>query len=392
MYIQTHPDIVTTSYAAEVMPVPLRCYLTTYVNLCWVFGQLIATGVLRGLLSSQTSWGYRIPFALQWMWPIPLIVGCLMAPESPWWCVRRGKISQAKHNLKRLTSLGRNPDFNVDHTIDMMIHTNEVEKEISSGTHYWDCFKRVDLRRTEITCFVWAIQNLCGSSFMVRVCLAGAPRSLFHCVKAHRLWQNFSTYFYKQAGLSDEYSFDMSIVQYALGACGTVGSWFLMARAGRRTLYVYGLIGLVILLLIIGILGTVHTSSSVSWAIGSMLLVYTFICEFSWQGITSESLLEDTYHAITLLYLRRFDRRPGLLLARGRDLIHAPAPQDHRPSAKLLQLLGHHQQHLDAVHAQPNGMELGGQDGLLVGRLVHTLSDLELLSSTGAQGPDLRRA
>lgn len=33
---------VTTTYASEICPVVLRPYLTTYVNLCWVFGQLIA--------------------------------------------------------------------------------------------------------------------------------------------------------------------------------------------------------------------------------------------------------------------------------------------------------------------------------------------------------------
>ena len=32
---------VTTTYASEVCPVVLRPYLTTYVNLCWVMGQLI---------------------------------------------------------------------------------------------------------------------------------------------------------------------------------------------------------------------------------------------------------------------------------------------------------------------------------------------------------------
>jgi SP family general alpha glucoside:H+ symporter-like MFS transporter len=34
---------VTTTYASEVCPVVLRPYLTTYVNLCWVMGQLIAS-------------------------------------------------------------------------------------------------------------------------------------------------------------------------------------------------------------------------------------------------------------------------------------------------------------------------------------------------------------
>lgn len=34
---------LTTTYASEVCPVVLRPYLTTYVNLCWVLGQLIAS-------------------------------------------------------------------------------------------------------------------------------------------------------------------------------------------------------------------------------------------------------------------------------------------------------------------------------------------------------------
>lgn len=47
---------LTTAYASEVAPVPLRPYLTTYVNLCWVIGQLIASGVLRGVLSLEGQW------------------------------------------------------------------------------------------------------------------------------------------------------------------------------------------------------------------------------------------------------------------------------------------------------------------------------------------------
>lgn len=45
---------MTTAYASEVAPVALRAYLTTYVNLCWVMGQLIASGVLRSLLDRAT--------------------------------------------------------------------------------------------------------------------------------------------------------------------------------------------------------------------------------------------------------------------------------------------------------------------------------------------------
>jgi hypothetical protein len=51
---------MTVSYAAEVMPVRLRQYLTTYVNLCWVIGQIISSGVNRALVGNDTEWAYKV--------------------------------------------------------------------------------------------------------------------------------------------------------------------------------------------------------------------------------------------------------------------------------------------------------------------------------------------
>ena len=72
-----------------------------------------------------------------------------------------GRMDEARHALLRLTTRG-DSTFNVDSTIAMMSHTNELEKQISSGTSYLDCFKGVDLRRTEVACIVWLVQTLCG--------------------------------------------------------------------------------------------------------------------------------------------------------------------------------------------------------------------------------------
>jgi SP family general alpha glucoside:H+ symporter-like MFS transporter len=74
----------TTTYAAEVTPIVLRVYLTSYVNLCWIMGQFISAGVVRALVSQKTQWSFRIPFAIQWVWPVPIIIGVVCAPESPW--------------------------------------------------------------------------------------------------------------------------------------------------------------------------------------------------------------------------------------------------------------------------------------------------------------------
>lgn len=64
---------MTVTYAAEVMPINIRPFLTTYVNMCWVIGQIICSGVNRALIDNTTQWAYRIPFAIQWIWPIPIV-------------------------------------------------------------------------------------------------------------------------------------------------------------------------------------------------------------------------------------------------------------------------------------------------------------------------------
>lgn len=105
---------LTITYASEVCPVALRNYLTCYVNFCWGLGQLIGIGVIKSMLTREDEWAYRIPYGLQWMWPVPLFLGVLFAPESPWWLVRKGRIEDAKKSLLRLTSLNRETDFNAD--------------------------------------------------------------------------------------------------------------------------------------------------------------------------------------------------------------------------------------------------------------------------------------
>ena len=94
------------------------------------------------------------------------MVGVFLAPESPWWHVRRGDKVGAKAALLRLTSPEKDPNFNADETIAMIEHTNEMEKNMSEGTRWTDLFKGTDLRRTEIVCFTWIAQTICGTNIM----------------------------------------------------------------------------------------------------------------------------------------------------------------------------------------------------------------------------------
>ena len=81
-------------------------------------------------------------------------------PESPWWLVRAGRHEEAERMLKRLTVGEQNS--NTRQTIAMMVHTNEIEKEVEAGTSFLDCFKGTNRRRTEIACVAFAGQVLSG--------------------------------------------------------------------------------------------------------------------------------------------------------------------------------------------------------------------------------------
>lgn len=138
----------------------LRGYLTIYVNLCWAVGQLIAAGVLRGFNDVAGQWAYRIPFAIQWVFPPFLAVAIFFAPESPWWLVRKGRLQDAQLALQRLSASGDTVQSR--NKMALILHTTAIENETGAGTSYLDCFRGVDLRRTEIACMVFAAQVWCG--------------------------------------------------------------------------------------------------------------------------------------------------------------------------------------------------------------------------------------
>jgi SP family general alpha glucoside:H+ symporter-like MFS transporter len=78
------------------------------------------------------------------MWPVPLLIGVLLAPESPWWLVRKGRIQDAKKSLLRLTSLNRETSFDADETIAMMVHTTALEEKVCF--YLWLCISCSDFR------------------------------------------------------------------------------------------------------------------------------------------------------------------------------------------------------------------------------------------------------
>ncbi|KAF3931573.1 hypothetical protein ABW19_dt0209003 [Dactylella cylindrospora] len=237
------------AYAAEVAPLALRGYLTAYVNLCWCIGQFISAGVLKGLVDIPNQWSYRIPFAIQWVWPIPLAIFAYMAPESPWFLVRVGKLEEAKKSLMRLSEPEHDIDYNAH--IAMMVHTNQLEKEERSGVTYYDAFRGTNRRRTEIACMAFMSQITNGGA----LCYSG-------------------TFFFQQTGIDASTSYAIGLGGTGIAFVGTIISWFYLSKWGRRTIWLSGFTFLVLILLTIGILACVPQTKPIAWAQSLLCIVW----------------------------------------------------------------------------------------------------------------------
>lgn len=143
---------------------------------------MISTGVLRGLLNSGIHNSYRVAFAVQWAWLLPMFAIVWYAPESPMWCVKTGRSDRARAALRRLGSENESED-QVENRLALIEYTDSLEKHQAASTSYLECFKGDNLRRTEIACMVYSCINLDGYD------IAGS-----------------TSYFFQRAGLSVSFS------------------------------------------------------------------------------------------------------------------------------------------------------------------------------------------
>lgn len=174
-----------------------------------MIGQLLANIVTDITQSYSSHWAYSGPFASQWLWCLIIFIGYYWAPESPWWLVRHGRDADAEEALRRLTST--NGGIDIKQTLATIKETDRLEQELEAGSRYADCFRKINLHRTEISIGVYSIQVISGVYLITYV-----------------------TYFFELAGLADSKAFDMGVGFLVVGFCSTIMSWYLMTRFGRR--------------------------------------------------------------------------------------------------------------------------------------------------------------
>ncbi|KAJ4985962.1 sugar porter family MFS transporter [Stagonosporopsis vannaccii] len=238
------------AYCSEITPIQLRAPATQMLQMFWAIGAIIVGGVTYYYNPLDSETAFRVPIALQWMFPTPLAILLFLAPESPWWLVRKGRLQEAEKSVMRL---GRKSTVNASEAVAMMRRTVDLEKTIKEP-NLIELWKGTDRYRTLIVCGVYAAQNLTGN-----------------------LIANQAVYFFKQAGMGTNMAFALGLITSGLQWLFVMFSWILTSYLGRRTIYVWGSLINVGFLVALGIAGSVGASTAASLAQASLGLIVSVL-------------------------------------------------------------------------------------------------------------------
>ncbi|KZZ88060.1 maltose permease [Moelleriella libera RCEF 2490] len=256
------------AYASEIVPLALRGACTATLQMSWSIGGIIVAGATYAYNKRDDQWAWRVPLALQWIFPTPLMLLVFCAPESPWWLVRKGRKREALRSIERLAD--KKSTESAQQSLAMIERTVEIEAKLGGAPTLLDLFKGTDLRRTTITCLMYASQNFAGN-----------------------LIANQATFFFEQAGLSHDLSFQLNLINSCLQFIANALSWFLMAWFGRRTIYLWGTATNILFLFLLGICASIAQNSATNYAQAVLGILISFVFAGT-LGPVSYSIISET--------------------------------------------------------------------------------------------------
>ena len=218
-------------------------------------GLLLAACVDQGTHNRTDSGSYRIPIALQLLWSLILGTGMIFLPDTPRFWIHKGDETKAKESLKILRKLPiEHPDL-VEEYEDIKA---AYDFECSFSKSSWiDLFstKNKQLKRLFTGVALQAFQQLTGVNF------------IFY----------FGTSFFQSAGIKDE--FLISLATNIVNVGMTVPGILLIEFVGRRSMLLWGGVGMSVSQFIVAIVGVATDSS----AANEVLIAFTcfFIAFFA---------------------------------------------------------------------------------------------------------------
>jgi MFS transporter, SP family, general alpha glucoside:H+ symporter len=239
------------AYVAEVSPLSIRAVATGCCNLAQTIGPFIGSIMGNFVGTWTTEWSYKSLFVAQWGFAIFALVAQPFMPESPWFYLKHGHEDKARKSLQRLYS---NDEDAENHLKVLKITLEEANTLNSAGGSYIDCFKGTNRRRTLIAVLVFATHPFSGVSFI----------------------SSYGAFIYQLIGIKTAESFHISVGAQVLSMSGTLVSFLIVDRFGRRPLLIGGVTSMSLILLLSASTGTATQNPHARLACVAFLTMFNF--------------------------------------------------------------------------------------------------------------------
>jgi len=267
-------------YTAEASPAHLRGAIVSF------FGVWVSTGSILGAVANNFSnnlnnkLSYQIPLASLFAIPTFLSVIVIFIPESPRWLLVHNRPADARRALERLrgASFDHRPEL-LEEEYQEMLQGIEEEKELASGSSFFDMFKGADLRRT-LLCYAVILSHSSSGVWLVISYGVGGPR--MRSSERDTAADTRQTFFFQMAGLKQ--AFLLTILKSVCGLTGVLVCIFLAQKfLGRRSMMLIGHGFPALLMLGIGIADTVASKTDAAGRaiVACLFLYYGFYNGFS---------------------------------------------------------------------------------------------------------------
>ncbi|KAK5552873.1 hypothetical protein LTR46_008948 [Exophiala xenobiotica] len=251
--------LVTPVFIGEVCRPEVRGTFLCIINGSIVFGQLILALAANFCAMRTDKWSYQIMILLQFVFCAILLAGYPFFPDSPFYFLNRNQPEKARRSLNKIhgSSDQRLIEAELVRLQEMVKSTRQMQElAAESGPLMLQTFKGKNLKRTLTACLMAGAQQLIGSAFVL----------------------GYITYFMQLIHVS--HYFTVSVVLFVIMLLSNISAFFVIEYVGRRKLLLYGVIGLTLTELLMGIMGCINASGAI-WVILVSIFLWAIIYQMS---------------------------------------------------------------------------------------------------------------
>lgn len=247
-------------YLADVVPTSIRGGAVASSNLLTILANLMAAICCWASDKNYTDKRkFKVPLAVQAALPFLLLLPTPFLPESPVWCVQKGRIGEARAALQRVRPVS---DVEIEEELHEIVRAEQERRNLAKDTRFTDIFSRKHLLRTMVAGSFFSLNQISGII----------------------LSTTYATVFLTQLGLGDP--FVLTVYAYICQVAGAALAIVALEKVGRRSLALPGFVVLTAIDITAGALAFYAGDAQVAKAISALAMVFNFFWTLCFYSIS----------------------------------------------------------------------------------------------------------